>query len=436
MADKTFITLLTKLSKNKQLTMEITNFEIEQAFPKKEFLDSDEKNTNILIRKLIPYKLARLVHSNLEVVFKLINKVYPKLYENQTTLDNLFSTDVRKVISKRFGVNSPEHRKSKKLVALTYEDKGQILKDAKEKVVKKQQNRTEYSTDQIIKIIQDNVISEDPFRKATALACAAGTRPIELFTKSDFKLATLEPNNPSYKDRDHYVDQNGIAKKKGVETTIIKPILYLTAQQFIDNLKEMRTAINARYPKILTKNGQLNGSIGTQANKAAKTIFEHQGDFTFYTTRKLYGLLSYDLYGKKPNMYGANMSYASWLSKVLGHKEGDLTTSLNYSHFSIEPDKTVTPDEILAQQAVLQTKLEYLQERFDESPCVDELEADTLKNKVKNNPKMQEDFVKLKKYYKDFVSQTTYQPTQTMLEQFVKGIIPRSVVRIWYKLPR
>jgi len=411
MADNAFIKLLEQLVKIKDLDLETTNEMIGDAFP-----DAEERKN--MFRPLVMERMDVLKVHNIQKILKLLNKVYPKLFKNTTTLDNYFSNDIRRPLAKRFGENSTEHKLSKKLARLDYEVKGEILKAAKAKVFEKNSNRTEYSTEQILTIIRENIVSDDPMKRAVALLAASGARPIELFEKANFIPFAYENSNS-------WVEQDFVAKKKGAVVSVVKPILYLTNQKFIDELKSMRDELHERYPTFLGKNGQLLASISQRLNKVSKQIFEFEEDFTAYTSRKLYGLLSFDLYGRVPNLYGTNVSYQAWLSRVLGHKENDITTAANYSTFTLKPE-TVTPIDIASQQLVLTNKIEAIETRLDDLKICDETEK--VEKIIVNNKRIDTKFASIKA-----IADTLGNVTQSSLEVAAKGTASRSIIRLFYK---
>ena len=413
MADTGFIKLMEQLIKIKDLDIQTTNEMITDAFP-----NADERKN--MFRPLVEQRMEILKVHNLQKILKLLNKVYPKLFTNATTLDNYFSVDIRRPLAKRFGENSVEHKLSKKLARLDYEVKGNLLKAAKAKVFEKNSNRTEYTSEQILKVIRENIVSDDPMKRAVALLLCSGSRPIELFERANF---TVEIVNG---DDTHWIFQDFVAKKKGAIVSVVKPLLYLTNEKFIDELKSMRDELKEHYGSFIGPKGQLKSNINQRLNKVSKEAFDYEENFTAYTSRKLYGLLSYDLYGRLPNIYGTNISYQAWLSRVLGHKESDLTTAANYSSFTLKDGNTTTSVDISSQQLILINKVEALEHRMDDLKICDE--AEKVQKIYVNNKRIDTKFASIK-----VIADALENITQSSLELAAKSVASRSVIRLFFK---
>lgn len=402
MADKPFLKLLAQLKREKQLNVEQANEMSQDSF-------------DLNFRELVKERMAVVKQANLKDIFKDINKVYHKLITNPSTLDNYFTADVRKPISVRFGIDSREHKLAKELVRLDYEVKGKLLKDAKTKVFQKNQNTIQTDSKFIIDLIRDNVHSEDSLRVAVALLIASGSRPIELFARSEYK-----------KLDNGWVTQSNIAKKKGESVSVKKPLIYLSADQFIEALTKLRESLKGRFKNIVSpKTGQLSSSINTAANNVAKKIFEGKQDFTLYTARKLYANLSYDLYGKnKKTIVGDSPNLQVWISSVLGHQEGSLSTSANYSHVSLAPDNT-TPDELKRKQDLIETKIEELETRMDDASIS---QAPATPEPL---PNITVDMSKYGKYRSKIKASylSNNKPLGAAMERILKGTVPRAYVR-------
>jgi hypothetical protein len=426
MTDAKVIKLLSILAKYEELDHETVNEKIMELFPDLDFLDSGE-STNVVIRRFTPWYMTKIANKNLKAVLKSLDVIYPKLYKNMNTLDNYFSTDIRKPIAKRFGHKSPEHEMSLELTALSWEKKGEIIKKAKDKVQFKQNNRQTFDAKRIIQLIRDNITSDDVIRKSVALLLASGCRPIELYAKANFELVANET---------HWIKQDFIAKRRGeAGEPVIKPIVYLTSQQFIEEVEIMREGLKDRYKTIINpKNDQLSSSINSRANEIAKLMFENEEDLTLYSTKKLYGLSSYDIYGKVPNRFGNNVSYPTWLSQIYGHKgEGAVA---NYSHFELKHDE-VSSDTILAKQEVIEAKMEELEARVNEKQ-IPEIEPEPddpipVDMDIFKNPKLKAILGKLLVIYEEWIEEhPNSKLTLTNFEGLCKGKAVRRIIRLAY----
>jgi uncharacterized protein (DUF1778 family) len=184
----------------------------------------------------------------------------------------------------------------------------------------------------------------------------------------------------------------------------------------------MRKDIAIGHKSFLQKNGQLNNNIASKANETAKQIFG-TNELTLYTARKLYANLASDEWLGRPNYYGENVDPTFFRAHILGHKSN--ATQESYSHFQItHEDKTA--QDILTEQSIIITKLDNIVERLDniDVPEVEEKELKELK--IKSGIEEQLKVVK-QKY------ESENKPTQNKMEtKILKGIIPRSVIRLFY----
>lgn len=400
------------------------------SFLKKVLLNPDSANNqameqfSTLFRPLVKSKMAEVKKGNLKEIFKLLNKLYTNLYKNPSTLDNYMSEDVRKPISVRFGYNSPEHKLAKQLVRLDYEIKGNLLKSAKEKVFEKNKHTIQTDSKEIIDAIEQNYNSDDPYRKAVALLIASGSRPIELFARSTF-TKIVHQGEQIYNT---WIHQDNVAKKKGEAFSLKKPLIYVTSDQFLTALNDIRSKI-----KDPLKDDKLKTTINSKANAAAKSIFKGRDKFTLYTSRKLYGNLSYDLFGRnKTTIHGTNPNLQVWLSLVLGHAEGSVSATHNYSHISLAPD-TTTPDELNRKQDVLETKIDHLEERM-EGMGINEPPAPSIPKVSVYHERYKNLYPKIMELYETLKDRLGVSPSGLQMEKAAKGTsIPRAYIRQFMK---
>lgn len=414
MSDIDFIRLLTTLTKRKSLTQKTAVNEAQNYFP------DYEKPT---IRNLVVDRLKVLEKNNLEKVFHLLKDVYEKLYDNteiKRTLDHHYTTDIRGVISRRFGDGSPEHKMSKDICKLKWVDKGNLIKDNSLVRDTKFENMKHFTSASVFSSIEENIKDKNPIKRAIALGLACGSRPVELLAKSTYTAID-----------DVWVKQDFIAKSKSRDS-LEKPILYLSASQFVEEVEKMRKEINKKYKnKILVGNQdedqeQLNGTIDSALNVMAKKILGDEENFT--TTRKQYIKLSHHLIGQHPNRLSENgMGDRLWEQRVLGHKQGDMDTSANYSNYK---HKETTDTELVVKVEVLEDKVEDIEEVLETgAPLTTKTEKEpkapvVISNKTERQFEALETiFEKYKKEHKD------KEPTQNEMEALAKGLVPRAVVR-------
>lgn len=422
-----------EMARKKRLDMFDANEMVTELFPGKEYLGPNPpKGVKIHIRRFTAWALTILSKKNIEEALKYINIIYTELYPMKSSLDTILSPDVRNPLKDRFGESSEEYKMAKSLVKITYAEKTALLKAQKDKVYENYANRIDFTADEVIAVVKEHVNSEDPLKRAVVLLIASGCRPIELFERARFKAN--EEMGPSW------IWQDYLAKKKGKDGAtsndggdgelLTKPIIYLTAEDFITRVKSMRSDLRKRYPKFTQESGQLSTSISTRANKLAKEMFQHKGGLTLYTARKLYVNISYELFRKTTDIFGKNPGYGAWANKVLGHSENSLNTALNYSTVDVSTGK-VTTDDMIIRQVVLENKVGDIEERLEQEsvPKAAEKPPDhsTTNEIVLDKLKL------VDAIYQRYIKDNNKVPSQTALEKAAKGKVPRAMIRLYYK---
>lgn len=331
-AERALLELVASARKGRVSNEEI-NKTLTAHFPKLPF---GKESTQNYFRKFIPWILQTLPSESItEELLKGICEVYKSVYPNHSTLDSILTKDVRGVVAKRFGQGSEKHKMSKYLVKISFEEKAALIKASTEKVFLNNSNRMQFNKEEVLKVITDGLASEDPMKQAVALLTCSGSRPVELFEKATYTAASEQ--GP------HWITQDYIAKSKSL-TSVTKPIVHLTASEFIEKVKGVRTNLRAVYNSLIQEDGNVRSALTVRGGLCAKQMFSHKEDLTLYTTRKLYGALSYDIYSKDTELFGKDPGYNVWLNKVLGHGEGSIETSNNYSHISLITDSCQSED--------------------------------------------------------------------------------------------
>ena len=407
-----FIKLLNSIIRyKKELTDLYLNEQVDKYFPEKEYLQ-DAPKTKVYFRKLVPHEIVKLNLEQLRKVLPLIDVIYKRVYESNKTLDSYFSKDIRVPIAKTFGKKSEAHKLSLKLTKLSYEDKGQLIKEAKETLNEKHQSAIEFQSEDIKKIIAENINSDDDFRKAVALALACGSRPVELFNE-DCSFTIID---------DVWVQQNFLAKKRGATVSVKKPIIFMSSQKFVEELNIMRWGVKDEYRKVIDRSGQLSNTIEAKANKMTKIIFNYQDGITLYSCRKIYAQLSFQEYAKN-SIYGDKPTLTLWISRVLGHSEDDLETQKHYNHYRVE-QPTFTSTETASKIENLEQKVDTIEQKVEDLPKIEKPPRIDAKGR-----KLLDKFAIVAAKYES----EEKKPNQTKLEELLKKQVPREAVRIWYK---
>lgn len=418
-----FIKVLTEINSIEDLDHSKANAAIEKLYARNEIQDVTAK-TYVLIRKFVPQELATVSKDQILKAFELINEIYQKLYgSNQSTLDVNFSSDVRKPMILRYGRHSELHKLAKSSAKISHAEKEKIIENAHKKVVLKNSDRIEFNSTQILDLIRECNSSPNAYKRAIGLLLASGARPIELFDKSEF--SEYKPEDPEdLGNNPNWIQQGNLAKKRDIVAGSVKPLIFLTADQFVTSLEFVRNEIGAEHDLLVNRNGQLKNSIGVQANRVMKELFQGSTKVSLYSCRGFYGTLSYYLTGRFGTLHGKNPSLQIWLNKVLGHKEHDLNTANNYSNYDlVDAHKEI--EDASQQIVMLKAEVEEIKERLDDE-LVDKKPAPVFKDRLKDAY-----FTRIKVLY-----EKNPNVNQTQLEtlgQAAQPKIPRAVVRDFYR---
>ena len=432
MTDPIFIKLLNHLGKQKNLTRQSANEPIKKVFPKLEFLKG-KLGTKIYFPQLVKYQMDKIEPTDLESILDLIDPLMYKLYAPNKTikefgvLDNAYSQYIRNPIRARFGKDSEYYDLSKQLTALTDSDKGDLIKFQSKKLEERNKERVEYDPEEVINNIKNNITSIDPYKRGIALLLSSGSRPIELYAKSTY---TIDKDTP-----DGWIKQTYVAKKKGDKTKayVVKPVLYIKPKQFIEEVSRLRKDLEQAYGNY-EQDGKIKTNVLDKFQKAAKEIFNYKEDFVSYTSRPLYGLVSYHKVGKFPNLFGdGSDSINVWIKKVLGHD--GLGTSENYTRFKLKkdaPSVTQTTDDIKIKQVELDKKIEDIEERLEDLNVQEKDESEFFNI---NNKDLKQKFKLLDvEYEKLKIDRLGRPPPMYRIELYARQQkIPRSAARVYYK---
>ena len=258
---------------------------------------------------------------------------------NLNMVDQYFSK-VNEAYKDKFGTNSAQHVWSKKTLHLTPEEKNMKNKEASSRRMEKNVNPQEIMDTQVYNLILKGQALDAGWKdKFIAIALSCGARLIEIASPGVSKFSES-------KDAPGQLHQEGVAKDehgtevRGAKRLVDKPIIQLQVQELLKMIEDARRLLkeekesSPEVVELLERKEDLTSDqkklitnrINAPLNERVREVMGQE--YHFHTLRAIYGNLSYQL-------FGSNMSINAWLSRVLGHKPGSLSTAASYSTITI-----------------------------------------------------------------------------------------------------
>jgi len=297
----------------------------------KQFLDTIRQNTPQHIRRtptatLEHFVLEHVPTINPSALVEMLKMTQlfiqtPDFKKEGTNISNVVNR-IRTAIKTRFGPDSPEYTKAKKLLYFKKED--MILKDQKyaAKIDELNEHPIEVKQSSIDAIMNDT--RTDIPTLALKLQLASGARSIELLKIGNFKATAGN------------IEQTGVAKTTdGKQVVILKPLILMDADQFNRDFKRIRELLS---DDLALTNEELKIKYNAKITKRLKNI-TGGALFKSHTLRKLYGLISFKT---RPEKF-LRWSQQKFLSYVLGHS--NMNTARVYSTVMILDDTAEKDDE-------------------------------------------------------------------------------------------
>lgn len=306
---------------------------INKYYPDPSVYELNDKTKNKL-RAFTRWATGKVTKTSLKEFLTLVSIAYHSLTPNHATLDSIMTTDVRKPISVRFGFGSKEHLLAKSLVRLNTEDKKELVEKQLDSRIESHKKQLRVNTQEICNKINQLVESNDVIEKLIGLLLASGSRPNELFEKANYvplnDKCVANSLGPYW---ENWITQDYIAKNSKKES-VTKPLIELSAEEFIDELATARQMLRDKY-KVIMKDGQVSSTISGHCNKMMKAIFENES-ISCYASRKIYAMVSYKLYSKETERFGEDPTFNWWINNVCAHGERNLGVSLYYNSISLD----------------------------------------------------------------------------------------------------
>ena len=247
-------------------------------------------------------------------LFGVLNILLPSIATSH--LSKGFFHDMRIAVSKKYGDGSVEHKKTIEKMKLPKAVYDQIRKDYNERTIAKNHDKRQFDGNRIKTIVEQLYKSEYlPIDQLILLQLASGARIGELIYASDFKRSPKE----------QFIKQSGILKSKD-KRDVIKPILYMTVDRFIDIFERVRTILNKEYTQ---KGRELSQHLNTAINTRIKNLFNRQ-DIRSHDLRRIYSDVSYKLFADH-----STVSQQAYVAMVCGHDPNDIDIAKSYSTVNV-----------------------------------------------------------------------------------------------------
>jgi integrase len=301
------------------------------------FLESVESNptTDRINAKLIKYYPNLTIKKVFKSVFdtKLpvktslmllprIFKVLDILYPNRGTLSGVLSA-----IRKKIKETQPEsvYTKSKLDTYFNMNEADRLQKITKyqETIANKNSDLIQIDKTQLLKKIEELKTSKNVYSIGVLLMLNYGGRPMDLFKNT----VELIPNKPNH------IKISNLAKDTKGDKSVVRPIINLTADDFVNRLKGFRKYFANK--TIYEEDRKLSSHINAELSKATKKAFPDLiGSQTSSMLRKYYCVLAYEIYADKKKE-----NFNLFIKKILGHESS--ATSFSYSTVNLndEPEQ-------------------------------------------------------------------------------------------------
>jgi hypothetical protein len=256
---------------------------------------------------------------NIIEALKVINNVLPKIAGD--AVQQSIYLGIRNAIKARYNDDSNPVVVKAYSVMRFDQDKWRANREAyKEKIYAANADKQQIPINKINDVVNMTKKSKNTLDLAVCLEMVCGSRTGEILSFATF----TEAKDPAY------IKQTGILKQReGSEReTVTKPIILVTREEFFDMLKQLRynLSMDIRYiSEGKMTHYELSQKYNHNINSRVKSLFDDR-DITTHTLRKIYGHLSYQIYGNRERI-----SEARWLAEVLGHSTESMETAASYS---------------------------------------------------------------------------------------------------------
>ena len=269
------------------------------------------------------------IRGKTEVILWALRKLYP-LYEQAYPLPKTLKQNLSSVRSVLKANQSAEaYRKSKHsdTFNLSLEARDKITHAYKRQVLKKNSDKIQIDEKKIYEKIQELIQSDNVYDRALSLMLCLGTRPIELFSKNTFT---------KIKGRDSWIKVGNLAKKReGQKSFTERPVLFFSVKFILKEVGKFRAHFEGKI--VINSNGRLASDKNASLNQRALIHFPWISKIYQKSSalRKVYASLAYKNFADK-----SKQNFNTFISRILGHDDLDLSTSFSYSYLNVcDPNK-------------------------------------------------------------------------------------------------
>jgi hypothetical protein len=288
----------------------------------------------------------------LEVLPKLYT-IYTLLYPNLKTRRQKLSEIRKKFILKFQSKKLYQESQKDTYFNIDMGERIELTEAYKTEITEKNKDKFQIDLQDVLSKMQQLILSKNVYERGLCLLLAGGQRPIEMFYRNEVvpvKDAAERPN---------WVIVKNLAKKRQdepQETT--RPIVMLSAKQFIEELDRFRRHFKGKSVKVVdekTGADKLAADKSSTMNKVALKWFPFLKDLHQQSSlmRKMHIDMSFQMYAdtKKTN-------YNSWVSEKLGHN--GLLTSFSYSWVAVRDKEQLKETQMNDKITMLEKKIDLL----------------------------------------------------------------------------
>ena len=280
------------------------------------------KRFHFTVMEMFKHKISDA--DGLEVLPKLY-KVYTILYPNLKTRRQTLSEIRRKFILKYQSKKLYQESMKDLYFNIDMNERIGINETYIEKITEQNKDKLQVDLQHVLDTMRQLILSKNVYERGLCLLLAGGMRPIELFYRNE--VETIE-------DMPNWIRVSNLAKKRdGESQQTTRPIVMLSANQFIAELQRFRKHFKGKSVKVVdpkTGSDKLAADKSQTMNKIALKWFPFLKDLQQQSSlmRKIYVDMSFTMFAdpKKTN-------YNSWVSEKLGHS--GLLASFSYSLVSV-----------------------------------------------------------------------------------------------------